>query len=121
MDLDRYIGNRSGYDQNKKIGLTIEYINNHYQEFITIDLLSEMVNVTPQYFCKIFKEATNKRPFEYINTVRIQKSKELMLNTNMTIHAISKAVGFENPSYYGKWFKQVESTTPGKFRSHYRS
>lgn len=120
ISLDAHISNKSGQIRDKKINQVIEYINVKYNQLITIEDMANILHVTPQYLCRLFKSATGKRPFEYVNMVRIQKSKELMLNTDMTIQEISYSVGFETPSYYGKWFKQLENTTPGSFRKHYR-
>ena len=61
-----------------------------------------------------------KRPFEYINEVRINKSKELILsNYNYSISTISKKAGFESPSYFGMQFKKIEGMTPGQFKELY--
>ncbi|GKX27609.1 hypothetical protein SH1V18_00890 [Vallitalea longa] len=120
MTLPKYINRSSSPDYTTKIDIVINYINDNFYSALTIDSLANLIKVTPQYLCNIFSKATNKRPFEYVNEVRIQKSKELMLNTNFTIHEISKKVGFEDASYYGKWFKRIEKMTPGSFRKHYK-
>ncbi|GMQ58212.1 hypothetical protein AN1V17_26070 [Vallitalea sediminicola] len=120
MSLPDYIIHKSSPFQLLKIDMVIDFINENYTKPLTIDILAALIDVTPQYLCKIFIESTNKRPFEYINEVRIQKSKELMLNTNLSISKIGNQVGFEDASYYGKWFKRIEKITPGAFRKHYK-
>lgn len=120
MSLPDYIIHKSSPFHLLKMAIVIDYINENYSKALTIDTLAALIDVTPQYLCKLFIESTKKRPFEYINEFRIQKSKELMLNTNSNINKIGKQVGFEDASYYGKWFKRIEKITPGAFRKHYK-
>lgn len=99
-----------------KIDKVITFINKNYYKPITIAELANLINITPQYLCKLFAGNMNKRPMEYINELKIRKSKELMINSNKTIDRISKEVGFETSSYYGKCFKKIEKVTPSQFR-----
>ncbi|PKM93634.1 MAG: hypothetical protein CVU84_14815 [Firmicutes bacterium HGW-Firmicutes-1] len=100
-----------------KLESVLKYIEEYYSNEITIEQLAELVNVTPQYLCVLFQRIVKKRPFEYINQVRINKSKELILtNRTTSIATISKKVGFESPSYYGVQFRKMEGMTPGQFK-----
>ncbi|MCH4885967.1 AraC family transcriptional regulator [Acidaminobacter sp. JC074] len=100
-----------------KFTKVIDYIDKHYHEVINLKDLSDMLKISPQHFCHIFKEAYHQRPLEYINSVRIQKSKQAIIDEpDMTMEAISKLVGFESPSYFGKLFKKYEKMTPNQFR-----
>jgi len=106
--------------QENKFFKVIDYIDKHYHEVINLKDLSDMLKVTPQHFCHIFKEAYHQRPLEYINSVRIQKSKQLIIDQpHMTMETISKQVGFDSPSYFGKLFKKHEKMTPNQFRQLY--
>ena len=57
------------------------------------------------------------RPFEYINRVRISKSKDFIINNSkMEINEIAKKVGYDNASYFCAVFKKMEGVSPGKFK-----
>lgn len=100
-----------------KLEPVLIFIEEYYYKALTIEELAELVNITPQYVCVLFQRIVKKRPFEYINEVRVNKSKELILmNRTMSIATISKQVGFESPSYYGAQFKKLEGMTPGQFK-----
>ena len=72
----------------------LNFINENYTNDITINNLSDILNITPQHFCKIFMIQMNMRPFEYVSTVRITKSKELMLqNQLMKLDEIASLTG----------------------------
>ena len=82
--------------------------------------MADIIHVTPQYLCILFKQLMDKRPFEYINEVRITKSKEWILSDySLSLSSISQKVGFENPSYFGATFKKLQGITPGQFKELY--
>jgi len=95
----------------------LEYIDNHYNEAITLKDLSDLLGVTPQHLCTLFRKIMNTRIFEYINRVRIKKSKEYLLeNAELPIRDVAHANGFEDVSYFCYIFKRIEHATPGDFR-----
>ena len=65
---------------------------------------------------KIFKQYTGKTFISYINEIRIEKSKYLILNTDLSITEIATKVGFNNTRYYIKKFQHLQGITPHKFR-----
>ncbi len=95
----------------------IEYINHHYAEVITLDMLAAIADLTPQYLCTLFKRYTSQTVFQYINMVRVSKSKELLVaETNMPIKEIAWRTGFQDVSYFCKVFRKLENKSPLDFR-----
>jgi len=119
MDLLKFASQRSDESMQQKylrIKPVFKFIDEKFGEDITLKNLADLVEVTPQHFCMLFKEATRTRPVDYINRVRIKKSKEIMIqNNNLEIKEIAKMVGFKDSSYFGAAFKVVEGLTPGSF------
>ncbi len=114
------IDQASIFNQHNKLQPVIDYIDSNYEKLLTIDALAELIEVTPQYLCQLFNKLLQKRPFEYIHQVRINKSKEFILqNPYLSIGKISRQVGFENASYFGALFKKMEGLTPGQFKKLY--
>ncbi len=73
--------------------------------------------MTPQYLCTAFKRFTSQTLFEYINMVRIRKSKELLLyNKKIQIKEIAHLVGFQDVSYFCLTFRKLEKMSPTEFR-----
>ena len=98
----------------------LNYIEEHYAEAITLKELSELLGVTPQHLCTLFRKIMNTRIFEYINLVRIKKSKEFLLDQpGIAIRDVAHTNGFEDVSYFCYIFKRIEKTTPGDFRKLY--
>lgn len=123
MQLHQYVSSSSTNSLNARYGrLTpvFAYIDAHYAEAITLKDLSELLSVTPQHLCTLFRKIMNTRIFEFINLVRIKKSKEFLLTQpSLPIRDIAHLNGFEDVSYFCYIFKRIEKTTPGDFRKLY--
>ena len=120
MDLIKYNHNfesESFAHQHIRLLPVFEYIEKNYHRTISLEELASVLNVTPQYFCYLFKSIMYIRPVEFINTYRINKSKELLIKYPDTqISEIGYEVGFENPSYFDSCFKKQEGINPNQFR-----
>lgn len=100
----------------------IDYLEASYNQPLDMANLAEMIGVSPQYLCTLFQNVTGNRPSLYLNQLRINKAKELMLiHPDKTIAQIAAMVGFESPSYFSSVFKRHEQHTPGEFIRLHRS
>lgn len=98
----------------------VEFINQHLGEKIYIEMLAGMTGVSSDYFTKMFKDSIGKTPVDYINSLRINQSMRLLADTDMSMTDISDAVGFCNPNYFHKIFKQYRETSPLAYRKSTR-
>ena len=110
-ELDRMI-----YHNVLRLRPVIAYIDEHYKEKIYIEELSDMINVSPDYFTKMFKESIGKTPIDYINGMRINYAMELLCSTDIPMSDIADTIGFCNPNYFHKIFKQYMVTSPLAYR-----
>ena len=110
-ELDRMI-----YHNVLRLRPVISYIDEHFREKIYIEELSAMINVSPDYFTKMFKESIGKTPIDYINGMRINSAMELLCTTDMPMTDIADSIGFCNPNYFHKIFKQYMVTSPLAYR-----
>lgn len=109
--------NHSSNSLNYKLKPLFEYIEQNFHKPLTLDLMAELTGFTPQHLCTVFKKTTNNRIFQYINSVRIKKSKELLLqNPQLQIKEIAALAGFEDANYYCTVFKKLEQISPNQFR-----
>lgn len=97
------------------INVALEYIARHYNEELPLNEIAEYVNLSPQHFSKIFKEATNYNYVEYVNNLRISKAKEFMNNTDRTIKEVCFLVGYQDPNYFSRIFKKYVGITPTEY------
>jgi AraC family transcriptional regulator, arabinose operon regulatory protein len=120
LDLFRYISHSNDdsiQQQYLRLQPVFDYIEDNFSQVITLENLADTINVTPQHFCLLFKNVMKIRPFEYLNQVRINKSKDLMFaGRNLELKTIAKSVGYESGSYFCVVFKQIEGISPGQFQ-----
>lgn len=93
-----------------------EYIQTHFKEPITLEILAKHLSLNKSYLCTIFKKATKDSFCNYTNKVRIEESKKLLLNTNESMIDIALTVGFSSASYFNTIFKKLEGKTPLEYR-----
>lgn len=120
-DLNQHIKNAKYSDEYLTFNKSLDYIETNFSSSLSLDYLADISKVTPQHYCKLFKDQFNLRPFEYINKRRLQESKKLLLETLEPIKTIAKTVGFEDSSYFSSQFKRYEGLTPSQFRGGRRS
>ena len=92
------------------------FIQDHYMEKISLEEIAAAGNVGKTLCSKLFKKYASKTPGEYLIYYRIQKSIELLTNTELSITEISYATGFASASHYTKTFHKMMGCTPLKFR-----
>lgn len=122
LEFHRLVYNKieSESTTNKSILMSvIDYIEEHYTEDIELSQLCALVDKTPQYLCKIFKRQLGFRPVEYITKKRIQHAKHLLVSTNQSVGEISKAVGYDDMSYFGVMFRRCEGVSPSEYRKRF--
>jgi AraC family transcriptional regulator of arabinose operon len=91
------------------------YILNHYQEPVKLIDISGHIERTPTYITNVFKEVTGFSPIEYLHHVRIDKSKDLMFSTSMSLREIADYTGFCDQAYFNRVFKKVTGYSPSSF------
>jgi YesN/AraC family two-component response regulator len=95
---------------------SIEYIKRNYMKKVTLDEVAKNSSLSPTYFSRIFKKEMNYSFNNYLNRVRIEMSKKLLLDETIPLVDVSIIVGFEDQSYYSKVFKKITNISPGKYR-----
>ena len=70
----------------------LSYIDEHYNEKITLEQMSELVNFDKSHFCRVFKRCVNASLVDYINYIRISKAEKLLLSTNKSISEIAEEI-----------------------------
>ena len=92
------------------------YIDIHYKEPLTLDLLAEKANVNKYYLSHIFKETYGISPISYMISCRIQEGKRLLADTDLSLSQISGILGFSSPSYFSQSFRKAEAISPVEYR-----
>jgi AraC-like DNA-binding protein len=94
-----------------------EYILEHQSEDLNLGQVARAVNTSTFYFCKMFKKVTGINFTDYLSRVRIEKSKNLLLNPNLRVSEIAFEVGFQSLTHFNRVFKKVLGQTPTEYRA----
>ncbi len=94
-----------------------EYIHQHQTEDLSLGQVARAVNTSTFYFCKMFKKYTGINFTDYLSRVRIEKSKNLLLNPNLRVSEIAFEVGFQSLTHFNRVFKKVLGQSPTEYRS----
>jgi AraC-like DNA-binding protein len=93
-----------------------QYVGQHFQDEITLAEMSELVNMTVPAFCRFFKKVTGKTFTRFVNEMRIEEARRLLLDKHRSIADVSYASGFNNLSHFNKHFKRVAGLSPSEYR-----
>lgn len=101
----------------KVIPALIEYLNGHYAEDISGELLQEQFHYHFDYLNRQFKKRTGKTIFVYLNTVRITRAKQLLETGFYTVEDVAEQTGFRDVFYFSRVFKKYTGMTPGQVKT----
>ncbi len=92
------------------------YLEEHYQERITLDLLAGQFYINKFYLARTFKEQFGVTILGHLDQVRVTHAKRLLRFSNMTVEAVGREVGIPEPGYFSRVFRKVEGVAPGEYR-----
>ncbi|WP_159449969.1 AraC family transcriptional regulator [Clostridium massiliodielmoense] len=105
------------YKNTETVEKAKNYIEKNYtNSLLSVELVSEYVNISPNYLRTLFKNITGESISKYINICRFENAKKLLINTDLTILDISSKVGYSNNNYFYTAFKKTYGISPSQFR-----
>ena len=107
--------------RNEKLELVFDLIKKNYMKNITLEELADAAGFSPKYFCRVFREMTNRAPVEYLNWFRINRSCAMIRETDEKLQDIAVKCGFNDFSYFIKIFHRYKNMTPLKYRNYKES
>ncbi|SDE26767.1 two-component system, response regulator YesN [Paenibacillus sp. UNCCL117] len=105
-----------GHSHDHLIGRLHEHIRHHLREDLSLPRLAELVHLHPFYLSRLYAKLTGESLSDFITRARMDKAKELLTYSDMKIHEISSAVGYEFAPSFSRIFKKLWGMTPQEFR-----
>lgn len=99
-----------------KLQIVINYINDYLNRDLHLAELANLVQISPYYFSRLFKQSIGVTPHQYVTQCRIEKAKQLLKRRDLSITYISQQVGFHDQSHFSKTFCKIVGVTPKKYR-----
>ena len=96
----------------------LEYITDHLDRDLNIQELAAQVCLHPNYFIRMFKEQMGVPPIQYISRVKMEKAKELLMQTEGNVGEVARQVGFQDYFHFSKQFKKLVGMSPTEYRKY---
>ena len=109
-------GNPARADTDSALQLTKDYIDQHYNESLTLDKLCRMAGLSLKYYSELFKKHYAVSVSEYIATVRMDHAKRLMMDPELKLREVAHLVGYSDEFYFSRKFKKMMGTSPSAYR-----
>ena len=97
---------------------SIKYIETNYSNNCSLSTLCEILNINKSYLCRLFKKETGLTFTNYVNIFKIEKSKTLLNNKNVSLLDVAISCGFNNQCHYSTTFKKITGYCPMDYRKH---
>lgn len=98
------------------IALVTEYINQNYAEKLTLETLATLCHGTPYHLQRTFKKVMDITPVDYIQQVRIERAKAILISSPTPIAEVGNCIGLSNTPYFITLFKKKTGHTPEGYR-----
>ena len=108
------------YHQDNQILTAQQYLERHYQQSLSIQSIAQDIGMSPRNFSRRFKQATGDSPTEYLQRVRIEVAKELLISGSLSISQITEKSGFSDASYFSRTFQRYTQMKPNQYRQQAR-
>lgn len=99
----------------EKMNSVLHYMEQHLADNVSVDTLSQLAHYHPNYFINAFKQFTGYSPIQYMNHLRSEKAKDLLMMTEYNVSQIADSLGMEL-SYFSRMFREQTGFTPTAFR-----
>lgn len=119
-EIDQTIDPLEIKEQRKVIDKAKAYIGAHLSEKITLKMISEHVYLSETYFSFLFKKIMGITYIDYIQKLRMQEAKKLLVNTNYKVYKVAELIGYSDYKYFSVQFKKYAALTPKEYRNQGR-
>ncbi len=101
---------------NRQCAAVKRYIDMHFKEPLSLEFLAREAHMNKYYLSHTFKKEYGSSPINYMISRRIDESKYLLAETDLSLSQISQLLGFSSPSYFSQVFRRTEGVSPNEFR-----
>ena len=110
---------KNGNQQERKvIRRAKKYIHDNLHQQISLHYIADILQLNYQYFSALFKIETGYTFSEYVTNMRIERAKQLLMQTNMKVYIIAAMCGYTSAKHFMNTFKQITGMTPSYYRNH---
>ena len=116
INISKFLYDNNIYASDDTISKIRLYIEKNYYKDLSLELLSSFFYLNRSYLSHLFKSRTGQNFVDYLNDVRIEKAKLLLMNSDKKMYQIAKATGYDNIKYFFRIFKKKTGVTPEQWK-----
>lgn len=109
------VGKRQNEVSRNIMDKVTDYLRQHFQEDISLDMLAERYYLNSSYLCRLFKQHTGSCLTDYLIDLRMERAKELLLEGRYKVYEVSRMVGYKSDKYFFRVFRQYTGQSPSEF------
>ena len=109
------------YRANSECAAARRYIDEHFTEPLSLDMLAEVAHVNKYHLSHTFQREYGISPISYLITRRIREGRHMLENTSYSLSQIAHSIGFSSPSYFSQSFRKAEGMSPAEYRKRARA
>ncbi len=99
----------------------IALMKTNLHQRLTLAEMAQAVSLTPSHLCRIFKAEIGGTPAKYLRWLRLQKAKEYVETTQLSVKEIMTKVGLKDESHFVRDFEMAHGLSPRRYRAHYHA
>ncbi len=115
VQLDEQAAHLQNEEKIKMIQHTVHYMEQHYDEDLTVEQLANMAGMVRWQYSQQFKTLTGQKPTDYLVHLRIKHAKKLLCNSTEPLSKISRQIGFKDEYYFSRCFHKLTGNTPREY------
>ncbi|QDQ02404.1 helix-turn-helix domain-containing protein [Lysinibacillus fusiformis] len=115
VQLDEQAAYVQNEEKIKMIQHTVHYMEQHYDEDLTVEQLANMAGMVRWQYSQQFKTLTGQKPTDYLVHLRIKHAKKLLCNSTEPLSKISRQIGFKDEYYFSRCFRKLTGNTPREY------
>ena len=103
-----------------RIERCVNYMTQHLDKPLQVATLAAQANISPSHFFALFKRQIGSAPMDYFTRLRMQRARQLLECTSMSVKEIASTLGYDDPFYFSRVFKSVNRVPPSGYRAAQR-
>ena len=103
-----------------RIERCVDYMAQHLDKPLQVATLAAQANISPSHFFALFKRQIGSAPMDYFTRLRMQRARQLLECTSLSVKEIASTLGYDDPFYFSRVFKSVNHLPPSGYRTAQR-
>ena len=124
IEFHRSMDSQADSERSRNISMlfpALKFMHDNFRSDISMTQLSDIIGITPQHFCRVFKKTMNARPNEFLTQIRLDEAKRLLNDKEITVSEAAERSGFKNAGYFSTVFRKYEGISPQQFKKSFPS